>query len=129
MFMVSSLSTFLLLITTSFVGVEVNCEDPNGSIDSMLSTNDLLSFVVEEGDITYANTKKVEPQNTVILNEMLNDLKYEKYWPRIAAILSYVSTDANTVPALIEYFQRADYLNFTEKKMYQKNRCLFDRCG
>ncbi len=58
------------------------------------------------------------------LHEMLNDKKYESFWPNIAVLIGMVSTDTNSVPMLINYFKYADPQQLSAEVVIEKACCL-----
>jgi hypothetical protein len=52
--------------------------------------------------------RTIKQDKLPLLYEMLKDRSYINNWDKIAQIIGYVSKDPNSIPVLLEYFQRVD---------------------
>jgi len=50
-----------------------------------------------------------------LLHQMLQDPNYAPYWHAVARLIGFVSDDPNSIPVLLDYFQRDDSWNWEKR--------------
>ena len=71
--------------------------------------------------------KTLKSDKLPLLYEMLNDKKYVDSWSIIAQIIGYVSKDPNSIPILLEYFQRDDSWSWESINLNNNNNSGFNK--
>jgi len=65
------------------------------------------------GGIPYRQARRlIKKDKLPLLYKMLGDSHYSNDWHKIARLIGYVSEDVNSVPLLLEYFERDDSWNW-----------------
>ncbi len=68
--------------------------------------NDLKGYI-KLGGVSYKYShERYGKELLPVLYEMLKDDAYAPYWHTVAQVISFISDDPNSVPVLLEYFQR-----------------------
>lgn len=70
---------------------------------------------LNQSQILYKTTREMIPKSQLpLLYKLLEDEDYIHYWPNIARTIGYISDDPNSVPVLLDYFQRNDSSNISD---------------
>jgi hypothetical protein len=71
--------------------------------------NAFIRFRAVDSGMPYNLVKeRIKKDQLPLLYRLLDDEEYAPYWHNIARIIGYISDDTNSVPVLLQYFQRDD---------------------
>jgi hypothetical protein len=68
-----------------------------------------IKFRAIDSGMPYDSLKKtIKKDQLPLLYKLLDDQEYAPYWHNIARMIGYISDDPNSIPVLLDYFQRND---------------------
>jgi hypothetical protein len=93
-------------------------EEDSANTSSNDKANELREYV-KLGGVSYEYSReKFGRDQLPVLYELLRDENYAQYWHNVATVIGYISNDSNSVPVLLDYFQRDDGMNINDQSRF-----------